>query len=149
MYNIRLAADEDVELVLAMGRKFYTTTEMAKLIPFDDDSGVHQIFNMLDNGYILIAEKDGEAVGCMGCVFYDFPYNRTYTGCTELLFWLEEEHRGGTLAARMMKEGEAICRHEGASFVTMAALETSPSMIDEFYKKLGYRRSERAFIKGV
>lgn len=149
VYNIRLAEEADVETVLGMGRKFYTSTEMGKLIPFDDDAGVSAIFGMLDSGFILLAEVDGVAVGMMGCQFYDFPYNRDYVCCTEMMFWLEEEHRGGTIAARFLKEAELLARHEGASYITMLALETSPEMIDSFYKRMGYQRTERTYIKGI
>lgn len=149
MYNLRLAEESDVDTVLRMGRKFYTTTEMAKLIPFDDDAGVHQIFNMLDNGFIVLAEKDGEAAGLIGCLFYDFPFNRAYLGCTEMLFWIEEEHRGGILASQLMQEACLLAKHEGACFQTMVALETSPEIIDSFYKRLGFQRSERTYFKGI
>ena len=150
VYNIRLAEDDDLETVLGMGRKFYTTTEVGKLIPFDDDAGVCAIFGMLDRGFILLAESEaGEVVGMLGCQFYDFPFNKDYIACTEMMFWIEEEHRGGTLAARLLKEAELLARHEGATFITMVALETSPEMIESFYKRLGYQRSERTYIKGI
>lgn len=150
MYNLRLAEEHDVECVLGMGRKFYTTTEMAKLIPFDDDAGVSQIFNMLDNGFIVLAENDkGEAVGLIGCLFYDFPFNRAYQCCTEMLFWIEEEHRGGALASRLIQEATLLAKHEGAVIQTMVALETSPEIIDSFYKRLGFQRSERTYFKGI
>lgn len=149
MFNIRLAEDEDVEIVLDMGRKFYSTMEMAKMIPFDDEAAMVQIFKMLDDGFILLGEKDGEVVGMIGCSFFDYPFNSAFRGCAEVMFWIEPEHRGGTLAARFIREAELLSIHEGASFVVLAALETSPTGIDTFYNKLGYSRSERAFVKGV
>ncbi len=150
MYNIRLGVDDDVDTIIAMGIKFYSTMEMARLIPFDEDSGAAQVFHMLDNGFILLAEtEDKEVVGMMGCSFFDWPFNRMYRGCMEHMFWIEEGHRQGGLAARFIKEAEEIARHEGVSFCAVAALETSPEGIDVFYKRMGYQRSERAFIKGV
>lgn len=149
MYNFRCAEDNDVEVILEMGRKFYTTTEMSKLIPFSDDAGVHQIFNMLDNGFIVLAEHEGVVVGMLGCMFFDFPFNRDYKACTEMMYWIEEEHRGGHLAPHLLKQAEALAVHEGASFITMVALETSPEMIDRFYTTMGYKRTERTYIKGI
>lgn len=150
MYNIRLGVDDDVDAIIDMGIKFYSTTEMAGIIPFDEDSGAAQVFHMLDHGFILLVEtEDKELVGMMGCSFFDWPFNRMYRGCMEHMFWLNEEHRRGGLAMRLIKEAEAIATHEGASFCAMAALETSPDSIDTLYKRLGYKRSERAFVKGV
>ena len=150
MYNIRLATDEDIEVCLEMGRKFYSTMELAKMIPYDEESASVQFFNMLDNGFILLGETEElEVVDMMGCIFVDYPYNTAYRLCSEMMYWVEPDHRGGTMAVRMIKEAEALAVHEGASCVVMAALETSPEMIDTFYNKLGYKRSERAFIKGV
>lgn len=150
MFNIRLAGEEDIEVILEMGRKFYGTTEQVKMIPFDDDSGAAQVFGMLDNGFILLAETEGkEVAGMLGMTFHDFPFNRAYQVCVETMFWIEEDYRGGSLAARLLKEAEQIAVHEGVSVITMAALETSPKMIDGFYGRLGYRQAERTFIKGV
>lgn len=149
MYNIRLAEEEDVEVVLDMGRKFYSTMEAAKLVPFDDDSAMAQIFRMLDEGFILLGEKEGQVVAMLGSVIHDHPFNVAYRGCSEVMFWIEPEHRGGTLAARLVKEAEQMAIHDGASFVVLAALETSPEGIDRFYNKLGYAPAERAFVKGV
>lgn len=150
MYNIRLGDEQDVDDVIEMGRKFYDTMEMAKLIPFDEDSCVAQFFNLLDNGFILIAEtEDKEPVGMMGCSFFDWPYNRQFQGCVEHMFWINEEHRGSSIASKFIKEAEAIAIYEGATFCTMAALETSPDKIEAFYNGHGYKRSERAYVKGV
>lgn len=149
MFNIRLAEEADVEVILDMGRKFYSTMEMAKMIPFDDDAAVVQIFKMLDEGFILLGEKDGTPIGMIGFVFFDYLFNSAYRGCTEVMFWIEPEHRGGTLAARLIRESELLAVHEGCSLVVLSALETSPTTIESFYNKLGYSRSERAFVKGV
>lgn len=149
MYNIRLAEENDIDVCLEMGRKFYDTMEMAKMIPYCEDSASALFFTLLDNGFILLAEKDEEVVGMMGMMFSDYPYNREYQVCSELMYWLDPEHRGSSLASRMLKEAEAIAVVEGAVCVVMAALETSPEMIEKFYNKHGYCRSERAFVKGV
>jgi len=149
VYNIRLAEEEDFDVVLKMGTKFLTTMEISKMIPVDEDSASAQVFNLLDNGFILLAEKDSEAVGMMGCLFVDYPYNRAFKLCREVFLWMEPEERGGHVVARMIKEAEALAIHEGASCVIMAALETSPEGIESFYNKLGYRRAERAYVKGV
>jgi GNAT superfamily N-acetyltransferase len=119
------------------------------MIPYDEDSASVQFFNMLDNGFILLGETDEGVVAMMGCIFTDYPYNTAYRLCSEMMYWVEPEHRGGTLAVRMIKEAEALAIHEGATAMVMAALETSPEMIETFYNKMGYKRSERAFIKGV
>lgn len=149
VYNLRLATEDDIEVVLEMGRQFYKTTEMAKQIPFDDDSAIVQFFKLVDDGFIILAEHLDEVVGMIGCSFFDFPFNVAHQGCAETMYWINEEHRGGTLAMRLIREAEMLAVSDGASFVVMAALETSPTRIEEFYGKLGYQRSERAFVKGV
>lgn len=150
MYNIRLATEEDIEIALEMGKKFYATTEISRMIPFDEDSAAAQFYQMLDLGFMLMVDhEDAGTVGILGCHFYDFPYNREYRGCMEALFWLEPEHRGTTLASRLLKEAEAIAAVEGVTYMAMIALETSPEKIDTFYQLHGFNRSERTYIKGV
>lgn len=149
VYNIRVATEEDIDTIMAMGEKFYNTTEIAGQIPFDEDSGAVQVFTMLECGFILLAEKGEEVVGMLGMILQDFPFNRAYKVCTEQMFWIEEEHRGTLLASTLMKHAEAIAVYENVSTIVMAALETSPESIEKFYSHMGYRRSDRTFIKGV
>lgn len=149
MYNIRLAEEEDVEVALEMGKKFYETTEISKMIPFSEDSAASQFYNMLDNGFMLVVDHIDSPIGILGCYFYDFPFNRDYRGCMEQLYWIEPEHRGSHLASKLLQAAQDIAQSEGVQYMAMVALETSPEMIDKFYKVHGFDRSERTYIKGM
>lgn len=149
VYNIRLAEEDDIDVALDMGKKFYDTTEISKLIPFSEDSAAVQFYQMLDMGFMLLVDGPEGVVGILGCHFYDFPYNRDYKGCMEALYWLEPEVRGGSVASRLLSEATAIAQVEGANYISMVALETSPEMIEKFYNMHGYQRSERTYIKGL
>lgn len=149
MYNIRLAEEEDCDIVVEMGGKFYNTMEISKMIPFDEDSGAAQFFHMLDNGFVLLVDSEDGVKGMLGCHFYDYPYNREYRGCMEAMYWLEPEVRGGSIASKLLQEAQAIAQTEGVQYIAMIALETSPEMIDKFYKVHGFERSERTYIKGL
>ena len=150
MYKLRLAEEADIDVCLVMGERFYETTNHAGMIPFNEDSASAQFFHMLDHGFIILAEHEQDGViGMMGCNIFDFPWNMEYKGCAESMLWLEPEHRHGGLAAEMMKQAELLAIGDGAQFVVMAALESSPEGIDKWYNRLGYSRSERAFIKGI
>lgn len=120
------------------------------MIPFDTTTAVHHFAAMVDDGIMLVVVDDNDnPVGMMGCVISPYTYNPAYTCCSELMFWIEPEHRGGSAATRLLKQAEVRAKEAGAHFMIMVALETSPEGIEDYYKKLGYSRTERTYVKGV
>lgn len=150
VYKIRPARDSDLEAVVRMGSDFHSSTAMGQLIPFNIPDVVYLFAAALDSGVLLVAVDDTDsAIGLIACTLNPYPYNTAYLCCAEMMFWIDPEHRGGSLATRLLKAAEQEAKAKGADFMVMIALETSPEGIDSYYRKLGYSRTERTYVKGV
>lgn len=149
MYNIQLAEDEDFEDVLAMCRKFYSETTYAKMIPFDEDSAVAHIWKMYDGGFVLVAKDGDKPIGVIGCFVQPFHANQSFLVCAEAFWYVEEKYRKGSLGLRLMKEAETLARHDGCTLMVMSGLSTSPEGLDAVLGRLGYRKEDTSYIKGI
>jgi RimJ/RimL family protein N-acetyltransferase len=148
-YNLRLATEEDVDVLLEMGRKFYATTPFARLAEYNEDAASIDAFGMIDNGYLIVAEhvESGEVIGMLGALYAPLPFTLDKTIAVERMFWIEPEHRGTTLAKEMLAVTEAAMREEGAEVLVLSSLSTSPTGVDKLYRFMGYQQTESSYMK--
>lgn len=150
MFNIRLAAPEDIEHILRIAQRFYTDSPFSPLIPFDEDSAAVVGFQVTEQGYCVLAEVDGEVVGGIGCMVSPFSMNNAFNVATEVFWYVEPEHRGTPgLAQGLIESAEALAKHDGCTLISMASLSTSPEGVDAFYRRRGYAQVEHTYIKGI
>lgn len=150
VYKIRHARDSDLAAVVRMGSEFHASTEMGQRVPINLSDIVYLFATAIDTGILLVAVDDTDAaIGLIACTLAPYPYNTAYLCCAEMMFWIDPEHRGGSLATRLLKAAEKEAQAKGVHFMVMIALETSPEGIDSYYKTLGYSRTERTYVKGV
>lgn len=65
---------------------------------------------------------------------------------TETMWWIDPAHRGGSAAARMLREYEAWARDKGCLFIGMAALASFPG-VGRMYERSGYTATETHYMK--
>lgn len=149
VYNIRKAVPQDFPKILPMAEAFYNTTTHVASIPFDFDSVLDYYLMMLDLGFILVAENEGELVGMIGCFVQPFLLNKNYKMCTEAMWYVTPDHRAKTVARELMVSAEEEAEALGCDKMVMSALSTSPTGIDAYYKRRGYELSETAYVKEI
>lgn len=149
MYNIRKADANDFESVFEMAHKFYHTTAHAKTGKFDVEGAVAEYIQMLEHGFMLVAELDEDVVGVIGCVVTPapFPMDSSQKLCVERLWWVEPEYRGSSVGPRMHKAAEEEAKQQGAARMVMTELATSPPEVGEYYIKDGYALAETMYFK--
>ncbi len=148
MFDLRLATDEDVEVVLRMARQFHNTLPFSKLVAFDEDSVVALIFKALDEGVIVVTtDAFKEVVGCIGLLFHPALMNQNVMQATEIMWWMDEECRGTAAGRAMYLAAELCAKEEGCKLMTMIAMETSPRGTDAFYRRQKYVKTESAYVK--
>lgn len=68
--------------------------------------------------------------------------------CSEIAWFVEKEHRGGSTAIKLMKKYERLAKDNSSDFITMVALEAlNPERTGNIYKKLGYKLLEQHYRK--
>lgn len=149
MYNIRLATPEDFHQILPMAEKFYNSTSFAKALPFDVPSILEFYIQMLQQGFVVVAETEveGTLVGMLGALVHPFHLNTNHLVATEGMWWVEPEHQGRRVAGDMMDAMERMAKVAGCSLVVMAKLDTSPEGLGRYYESRGYRPTETSYIK--
>ncbi len=83
-------------------------------------------------------------VGMLGLVG-PLPHLLMGTYAEEVGWWVEPEHRNGTIGPRLMHHMECWCRQNRVYMVKMLApVDTD---VGAFYEKCGYRAVETAWVK--
>ncbi len=145
MYNCRVARVEDFEAILPMAKNFYEVYQTT--IPFDLESCYRLYLDLIEHGFIVVTQKGTEIVGMLGCMVGPFPLNQNYKVATELMWWMEPEHRGTKGSLMMMHVAEELAKIDGCHQIAMSALANSPSGIAKTYERLGYVYQEGSFVK--
>ncbi|TPG08323.1 GNAT family N-acetyltransferase [Rhodanobacter glycinis] len=134
---IRNATHDDIPRIVEMAQKFYEQTQHAKHAPMKKECAAGLAIITMQQGTMLVAEKDGEVVAML-CAFVDhFTFNDEFLMVNELAFWVDESARGSSVAVRLLKEARRVCKAKGVLFFNMAALATSPDVTGRIYKAMG------------
>lgn len=67
---------------------------------------------------------------------------------SEIMFWIDPEHRGGSGARRLMDAYEEWSRNLGCSICNMIGLDAEPG-VSTLYNRCGYERVETHYMKNL
>lgn len=143
--TVRLATAADLPAILDMGEKFHAFS--GERVPYCRDSAEASARMVLQMGFVLVAERDGRAVGMLGVVVVPLFFNAAHTMAQELMWWVDEEERVGGAGLRLIRAAEVEARDRGACRLHMLRLANSPEHVGRLYDRLGYRTGEVAHVK--
>lgn len=156
---IRKATSADKLDLVAMATRFLTETPYRQFLTVSPAMLDSLVDTVLELGVVLVAERlhfpyigpnlepapaRRELVGMIALVELENPI----TGepfADELVWWVEPEHRHGTIGPRLLVAGEAWAREKLLPVVKMVA--PAGSQVGAFYQRMGYTAVETAFIK--
>lgn len=152
--QIRKATIEDIPRIVEMAQRFYPESPYPALygdMPDTQAAGLALIAmngaESIEPGVMLLAEDAGEVVG-MACLCADrATFNPLVRITSELVFWIEPEHRGGMAAVRLLKAAETEAKALGIQVNRMAVLSSSPEQASKLYERMGYTHTESYFSK--
>lgn len=144
---IRAATRDDIPRIVEMGRAFYAASGYEAIAPASIPSIAGLAILTMEQGVMLVAEVNGAVVG-MACLFIEpFTFNPSVMVANELAWWIDPEHRGTLLAAKMLDAIECACREREVDVIRMATLENSPPQAATLYERKGYRRSDSHYTR--
>lgn len=147
MFDIRQATKEDLPDIMEMGEKFYNESPYAALKPFNYKGMEAYAIQLINDHHFLIALKNEEAVGMAAAYMAFLPINPDLFVSSEVVFWVNPEHRGSSLAIRLMGALEKAVGEEEPDACFMSAMSSSPAVTDKLYKKMGYEPTETAYMR--
>ena len=147
---IRQANKYDMESIIRMLKAF---REKAPTQFLRDSSNQEHIEKLLSNilagaGFILLAVKEDDPVGMVIAAQHPNIWNPDVTQVSEIAFWVDEEHRGGKIAHRLLhayiQECEQLKQEKRINFFSLSKMSNSP---DLSYDKFGFEKLEETWIK--
>lgn len=143
---IRNAIESDIPKLVEMGRRFNAETSY-KHVTYSPERVEATCRLMMTNGFLVVAEKDGEVVGVMmGDVLT--PWYTTDRMGFDYCLYIYPEHRNGMIAIRMIKRFEDWCIGMGATQIRPAVATGNPNG-GRLYEALGYKRVGEQFLKDI
>ena len=148
---IRDATLDDAANLLRMGELMQQESPRFNKFTFDREKSAALINHLIsiNNGIIVVAEKDGVIVGMLGGMVTEHFFSRDLYAC-DFVVYIEPEYRGGSTVIRMIKLFEQRAIELGAKEVSLGiSTELQSERTASLYEKLGYIRSGISTIKRV
>lgn len=147
MSDIRHGTMEDWPAVWRMSQDFYITTSYVADYPIDEASTYELYESLVTNGFVLLAEEDEQVFGMLGCLYSPFVLNTNIMLATELMWWVDPEHRKSPASLGLMHAAEEEAKEAGCRSITMSKLSTSPAVVARIYEANGYVEQDSSFVK--
>jgi len=147
MSSVRFATEQDIPQLLRLCFMFQQEAkDTFKGFSKEITAANMETLIASDGGEILVLESDeGKLVGLLACTTGQFLFN-DHTYALELAFFVEQKHRGGTGAIKLLKTYEQWAEDMCVEVVHLADI-TSVKSHKEMYERLGYIMTESAYSK--
>jgi L-amino acid N-acyltransferase YncA len=143
---IRNATPADIPKLVEMGQKLHDETTYAH-VSYAADRVANTCLLMMNQGFLVVAEKNGEVVGVMMGDVQTPWYTNERMGF-DMTLYIEPEHRNGMMAMRMIKRFEEWCIAMGATQIRPGIGTGNPS-VAKLYLALGYKAVGTFFLKDI
>ena len=142
---IREANKEDLSGIIPLLKEFCTES----LAEYGAYIKPQHIILMADKylANTLVVEIDDNIVGVISGVIVDLPVNgeKAYQ---EVVWFITKKYR--RYGIRLYNAIETRCRERGIRFILMVSMDNSKAEeLDRFYKKIGFRLTERQYMKDL
>ena len=143
---IRNATEQDIPKLVEMGQALHDESTY-KHVEYSPERVAETCRLMIANGFLVVAEKDGEVIGVMmGDVYV--PWYTTERMGIDYTLYIMPEHRNGLIAVKMIKRFEQWCIAMGAKQIR-PGIGTGVKGAERLYKALGYVVSGEQFLKDI
>lgn len=145
MITIELGTEADIPYGAIAGRKFYETTAYTD-IRYDVPTVERLLAKMIGEQMLVVMKADGIIVGGAGGLTGPIFFNDNSKVGFECFWWIEPEHRGQGL--ELLRALERAAKEAGCTHWVMMALEDQTvEQVDVLYRRRGYQRIERGYLK--
>jgi len=144
---IREATVADTDRLVEMTMRFLTTTDYGRLLGVNVTCIRKLVSLVLQHGVVFVGETwKHELIGMIALTA--LPHLLTGEAfAEEQAWWVEPEHRGGSLGPRLLAAAEAWSRENNLKMIKVVAPEGGD--VGKFYTKLGYHAIETAYVKAL
>ena len=150
MSIIRKATIDDLDQIVEMANRFIAFAPHGSLIKHTTDEITHTVCLFLKSGVVFVIDVDGKAVGILAAMMTSVWYSPSTKVAHEMMWWVNEEHRGTIASIKLIRTYENWAREQGAQIIAMCDLVIEGhEPVGTTLNRLGYEMSERTYIKGA
>ena len=144
---IRYATLDDVSWIVGL-----VAADMQSLMGESDlyDLDYLQTFvpYLIEDGVVLVAEKEGIPVGCIAGILTPILFNPHKTALNEVFWWVAEEHRGSSAGAKLLLAFEQDGIALEVDFINMSIMHNTKLSTGALEKR-GYLYKESSYVRRV
>jgi GNAT superfamily N-acetyltransferase len=150
--TLKIADYSDFKPIFDMAGRFQQASPYTELT-YDEGKVVELIDSFLTGDrtqkIIILGLKDQEPVGMIAGVVNEMLFSHDLIA-SELMWWVEPEHRGSRLSIQLLDAYEEWARRVGAKVVQLSSVNTDHAdKLDRLYRHRDYNLVERGYIKGL
>jgi len=147
---VRLATADDLDVIAAMGQRFFAGTRYAAALSPSHEDMRAAIGAVCEHGRVWVAEVDGVPRGFLAAILQPVWFSPGARVALETSWWMDEDVRGRVEGVRLLLEFESWARSQGAQAICMSDIVLEgESAAERILTRLGYRITERTFTKGL
>lgn len=146
--NLSLATMDDYDYVKGMAVEFSTQYPFKTTISETKlDMLLLSIIGGDKNKSVIILANDPHPVGMLMATTSEMLFSEEKLG-VELMWWVNEDHRNGTLGWELFKAFEYWAKQIGCKAVQMSSVASEyAERLNKIYARKGYQLMERAYLK--
>ena len=147
---IRQANKFDIVDIVQMLKKYRLAAPTKFLQEANDQEHIERLLAHLlaGAGFVLLAIKNEKPVGMVMAARHANIWNPLAMQISEIAFWVDEEHRGGRTAHRLLhayiEQCEQLKQSNNIQFFTLSKMSNSPHLS---YDRFGFEKLEETWIK--
>ena len=150
MVEVRSASLADLPALVGLARRMAAESPRFSRVTFVPAKFEALIRSLIEGrlvGSVLVAEKSGEIVGMVAALVVEHFFGAQKTA-SDLGVYVAPEHRGGSVAVKLVRALEQLVRAAGAVDLTLGvSTEIMAERTADLYERLGYRRSGFSMLK--
>lgn len=147
MVNIRSITQEDMPLLLYMGRLMHEESPRFSVHPFIEERAAQTIQYIINNDSGFIAQDNERVVGMIGGALVPHYFSNVVFA-NDLAVYVTPEYRGGRAALLLVKAFEDWAMRNGAIEIVLGlSTGINPERTGKFYERLGYNLSCHNYLK--
>lgn len=143
---IRLAEENDLPILLRMGKAFFDASGYNKETEFNELDTREMLKKLIEAGSLL---TDGKS-GMIGFLVFPIFMNNSHLIAQELFWWVDEDKRKTKLGLNLLQAAEKAAKDQGASSMLMLSLnDLNGEKVNNLYKSLGYSARETTYMRSL
>lgn len=147
---VRLATADDLDVIAAMGQRFFAGTRYAAALSPSHEDMRDAIGAVFEHGRVWVAEVDGVPRGFLAAIVQPVWFSPGTRVALETSWWMDEDVRGRVEGVRLLLEFEHWAKEQGAQAICMSDIVLEgESAAERILTRLGYMVTERTFTKGL